>query len=83
MDPLIQLAAGISAIALGSIAYSLVPISESAKNFNYCVEQNVAWWEEQDGQLHPWTRSNQVAFYNGKIFEVEVNNLDALKKSKL
>ena len=77
------MSAGISSIALGSIAYSLVVISESAKNFNYCVEQDVTWWEEQDGQLHPWTRSNQVDFCNGEIFEVEVNNLDALKKSKL
>lgn len=77
------MSAGISSIALGSIAYSLVVISELAKNFNDCVEQDVTWWEEQDGQLHPWTRSNQVAFCNGEIFEVEVNNLDALKKSKL
>ena len=51
MDPLIQLAAGVSAIALGSIANSLVPISESAQNFNYCVEQKTAWWKEKDGEL--------------------------------
>ena len=73
MYPLIQLAAGISAIALGSIAYLLIPISESAKNFNYCVEQKVAYWEEKDGELHPWTRSNQVAFCNGKVYKVKVS----------
>jgi len=79
MDPHVQLAAGVSAIALGSIAYSLVPISESAKNFNYCVEQKVAWWEEKDGELHPWTRSNQVAFCNGKVYKITVSNLNSKK----
>lgn len=80
MDPLIQLAAGVSAIALGSIAYLLVPISESAKNFNYCVEQKVSWWEEKDGKLYPWTRSNQVAFCNGKVYKLKVSNLKSLKE---
>ena len=75
MDPLMQLAAGLSAIALGSIAYSLAPISEYAKNFNYYVDQKVAWWEEKDGQLHPWTRSNQVAFWNGKVCKLKASNL--------
>jgi hypothetical protein len=65
MDPLIQLAAGVSAIALGSIANSLVPISESAQNFNYCVEQKTDWWKEKDGELNPRTCSNQVVFCNG------------------
>ena len=51
MDPLIQLAAGVSAIALGSRAYSLVRISESAQNFNYCVEQKTDWWKEKDGDF--------------------------------
>ena len=74
MDPLTQLAAVVSAIALGSIAYLLIPISESAKNFNYCVEQKVAYWEEKDGELHPWTRSNQVAFCNGKVYKVKVSS---------
>ena len=54
-----------------------------SKEFQLLRWKNVTWWEEQDGQLHPWTRSNQVDFCNGEIFEVEVNNLDALKKSKL
>ena len=62
MEPLIQLAAGVSAIALGSIANSWVPISESAQNFNYCVEQKTAWFKEKDGESNPWTRSNQVVF---------------------
>ena len=76
MDPLIQLAAGFSAIALSSIAYFMMPISESAKNFNYCVEQKVAYWVKEDGELHPWTRSNQVAWCNGKIYKVTVSNLN-------
>jgi len=80
MDPIIQLAAGVSAIALGSIAYSLVPISESARNFNYCVEQKVAWWDEKEGKQNPWTRSNQVAFCNGKTYKVTVSNLETLKE---
>ena len=80
MDPLIQLAAGASAIALGSIAWSLAPIGESARNFNYCVEQKVAYWQEQDGKLHPWTRSNQVAFCNGKVYKLTVSNLKSLKQ---
>jgi len=79
MDPLTQLAAGFSAIALGSIAWSLSPISESARNFNYCVEQKVAYWQEKDGKLHPWTRSNQVAFCNGKVYKLTVSNLTSLK----
>ena len=80
MDPLIQLAAGASAIALGSIAWSLAPISESARNFNYCVEQKVAYWVEKQGELHPWTRSNQVAFCNGKVYKLTVSNLKSLKQ---
>ena len=80
MDPLIQLAAGLSAISLGSIAWSLAPVSESARNFNYCVEQKVAYWEEKDGELHPWTRSNQVAFCNGKVYRLTVSNLKSLKQ---
>ena len=80
MDSLTQLAAGFSAIALGSIAWSLAPISESARNFNYCVEQKVAYWEEKDGKLHPWTRSNQVAFCNGKVYRLTVSNLKSLKQ---
>ena len=80
MDPLIQLAAGASAIALGSIAWSLAPISESARNFNYCVEQKVAYWAEKQGELHPWTRSNQVAFCNGKVYKLTVSNLKSLKQ---
>ena len=82
MDPLIQLAAGVSAIALGSVAYLLVPISESAKNFNYCVEQKVAWWQEKEGKLHPWTRSNQVAFCNGKVYRITVTNMNPKKDEK-
>ena len=80
MDPLIQLAAGASAISLGAIAWSLAPVSESARNFNYCVEQKVAYWEEKDGKLHPWTRSNQVAFCNGKVYRLTVSNLKSLKQ---
>ena len=79
MDPLIQLAAGASSIALGSIAWSLAPISESARNFNYCVEQKVSYWAEKQGELHPWTRSNQVAFCNGKVYKLTVSNLKSLK----
>ena len=82
MDPLIQLAAGFSAIALGSIAYFIMPISESAKNFNYCVEQKVAYWVKEDGKLHPWTRSNQVAFCNGKVYKVTVSNLNSKGSNK-
>ena len=78
MDPLIQLAAGVSAIALGSIANSLVPISESAQNFNYCVEQKTAWWKEKDGKLNPRTYSNQVAFYNGKVNKQTVSDLRSM-----
>ena len=80
MDPLIQLAAGASAISLGAIAWSLAPVSESARNFNYCVEQKVAYWEEKDGELHPWTRSNQVAFCNGKAYRLTISNLKSLKQ---
>ena len=80
MDSLIQLAAGASAIALSSIAWSLAPIGESARNFNYCVEQNVAYWAEKDGELHPWTRSNQVSFCNGKPHKITVGNLKSLKQ---
>ena len=80
MDPLIQLAAGVSAISLGAIAWSLAPVSESARNFNYCVEQKVAYWEEKDGKLHPWIRSNQVAFCNGKVYRLTVSNLKSLKQ---
>ena len=82
MDPLIQLAAGFSAIALGSIAYFMMPISESAKNFNYCVKQKVAYWEKEDGELHPWTRSNQVAFCNGKTYKITVSNLNSKASNK-
>ena len=82
MDPLIQLAAGVSAIALGSMAYLMIPISESAKNFNYCVEQKVAWWQEKEGKLHPWTRSNQVAFCNGKVYKITVTNMNPKKDAK-
>lgn len=75
MDPITQFAAGFSAISLGAIAYLLVPISDSAKNFNYCVEQKVAYWVEKEGKLNPWTRSNQVAFCNGKVYKIKVSNL--------
>ena len=82
MDPLIQLAAGVSAIALGSMAYLMIPLSESAKNFNDCVEQKVAWWQEKEGKLHPWTRSNQVTFCNGKVYKITVTNMNPKKDAK-
>ena len=78
MDPLNKLAAGVSAIALGSIANSLVPISESAQNFNYCVEQKTAWWKEKDGKPNPRTCSNRVAFYNGKVNKQTVSDLRSM-----
>ena len=68
MDPLLQLAAGVSAIALGSIAYSLVPISESAKNFNYCVEQGCLVGREE-WKAAPLDSFQSVAFCNGKVIK--------------
>ena len=64
------------------MAYLMVPISESAKNFNYCVEQKVSWWQEKEGKLHPWTRSNQVAFCNGKVYKITVTNMNPKKDEK-
>ena len=42
----------------------------------------VAWWEEKQGKLHPWTRSNQVAFCNGKVYKITVTNLNPKKDEK-
>ena len=81
MSGLIAFSTGMCAIALGSIALSLRPIAESARSFNYCVEERISYWTKQDDDQveQPWTRSNQVAFCNGKVYKLRVTNLNSNK----
>ncbi len=83
MGSLVALSTGMCAIALGSIALSLRPIAESARSFNYCVEERITYWTKKDDEQiqRPWTRSNQVAFCNGKVYKLHVTNLNP-KKAK-
>ena len=69
------MSAGISSIALGSIAYSLVVISESAKNFNAVLKRCYGGKNKMDGSSMDSIESGCLC--NGEIFEEEVNNLDA------
>ena len=79
MSSLIALSTGMCAIVLGSIALSLRPIAESARSFNYCVEERISYWTKQDDEQleRSWTRSNQVAFCNGKVYKLRVTNLNS------
>ena len=81
MSGLIAFSTGMCAVALGSIALSLRPIAESARSFNYCVEERISYWTKQDDEQveRPWTRSNQVAFCNGKVYKLRVTNLNSNK----
>tara|TARA_B100001057_G_C22668639_1_gene878921 strand:- start:109 stop:357 length:249 start_codon:yes stop_codon:yes gene_type:complete len=69
-----------STVFLGFIAFSLTSIGEAAKSFNYCVEQKVAYWVKIDEEEHPWTRSNMVAFCNGKTSKVRITKMPTVKK---
>ena len=82
MNSLFTICAGLATVSLAYIAVSLEPIAQQARQWNYCVEHQVAYFIEQEGKEQPWTRPNQVAFCSGSAFKVDatITNIDSLKK---
>ena len=82
MNSLLTICAGLATVSLAYIAVSLEPIAQQARTWSSCVEHQVAYFIEQEGKEHPWTRPNQVAFCSGSAFKVDatITNIDSLNK---